>query len=149
MTWTDTIAWLGLLIGAIALVLTAYGIYDIRRQVHDLVELQGNLLCAELIPEVLEDFVTPTKIDLNPSATQKFLIVQRILHPKEYDAATGQRAIQRQGLWLANELVERGMARWKPNIDLAKVRTELAECAKDLSVARMKRFLGDRMEALF
>lgn len=149
MTWTDIVAWVSLAIGIVALLVTVYAILDVRNQVRRLVELHGNLLCAELVPEMVEPWVIPTKTKLDSNRLQKFLMVQRFLHPEEYDAETGQRTVQRQGLWLANELVERGMAVWKPHIDLAKVRSELAECARETNIGRLKGLFGDRIQNLF
>ena len=149
MTWMDIVAWFSLVLAIVALALTIYGIYDVRKQVRDLVELHGNMLCAELVPQIVRRFVVPTKIELDSAALQKFLMVQRTLFPKEYDEEQTQLTVNRQGLWLADHLVERGLAEWKPWVDLERVKTEIAKAASDTSSGRIKSLFGDRAQGLF
>jgi len=149
MSWTDIVAWAGLIIGVIALALTLYGIWDVRRQVREMLTLQGNLLCADLIYEVTNDFIVPTKIDLRASPMQKYLMVQRALFPKEYKEDEARAAVRRQGLWLANELCKKGMAEWKPTINHARVQAEIVDAEADTKAGRLRSLFGDKMEGLF
>jgi hypothetical protein len=142
MSWTEIVSWVGFVIGVIALALTVYAVYDARKMVRRALELQRNLSYTEALNQLVYDFVEQSAGSLEWTHLHKFVIFQRELEPTR-TLDSSQLAATYEALWVANELVTKGMASWRPDIDVDKVRDELKKWQNEKNNARMKLIFGD------
>jgi hypothetical protein len=142
----DFIGLAGLIVGIIALLVAIYGIRDVRDQVRLLVGLQRNLAFSTLLNKMVWRFVDPTK-DTSQETTvaemQQYTMLARVLEPnKALDLV--QEAASKDVLWLAQELVRRGHATWKPDMDESKIREIVKSWQSEKNSEALKSMFGKR-----
>jgi hypothetical protein len=120
----DFVGLAGLIVGLIALVVAIYGIRDVREQVKFLVTLERNRLYAKVIHSNVWRVVERTS-DVerfqSSSDMHEFTMVACALDPKQtLDSA--QDYANKETLVLAQDMVSRGLARWRDDIDENSVR---------------------------
>jgi hypothetical protein len=108
-----------LVVGIAALVVSVYAILDVRDQVRTMVALQRNLLWAKLLRNMVWRFVDPTEETREfgiSNEMHEFTMLVRALRPdKTLNEVQGY--ANNEVLTHARDLVARGLATWKPNMD--------------------------------
>jgi hypothetical protein len=140
MPWIDIAS---LVLALVALVAAVLGIWDVRKQVRELLTLQRNLLLAKTLNQVISDFVDSTGVNLRWDHLHQFCMVQEKLDSK-FTLDDAQSAALHEALSLANALVEKGMATWKPGVDENKAREELKKWQNAKNDARTSLILGKK-----
>lgn len=129
-------------------IVAIYAILDVRWRMRKLIELQRNAAWARVQNEMIWLFVDPTvpAYDLEISkALAEYSLFGRALNPQRTTADL-KGAAEREALTMADSLVRKGSATWKPNVDLVEVQKNLREWESQKDSARTalaakKRFL--------
>jgi hypothetical protein len=145
-TQMDFIALAGLIVGLAALGIAIYGIRDVREQVRLLIGLERNLAFSILLNKMVWRFVDPTK-DTSEQTTvaemQQYTMLARVLEPKQ-TLDSVQEAASKDVLWLAQELVRRGHATWKADMDEGKIREIVKSWQSEKNSEALKSMFGRR-----
>jgi|SRR5579859_222952 len=143
-THMDLVGLAGLIVGLIALVVATYGIRDVREQVKFLITLQRNVVFArELHVKALQ------LVDLDSDA-QRFQssemhglsMLARALDSKQ-TLESVQEYTNKESLMLAQDMVKRGLAKWRNDIDENRVSEVLREWQNDKNAAVLRKIFGD------
>ena len=108
-----------LIVGIVAMLVTVYAILDVRDQVRVMVALQRNLLWAKLVREMVWRFVEPTEETREfgiSNEMHEFTMLVRALEPKK-TLDEVQAYANNEVLTHVKEMVARGLATWKPDMD--------------------------------
>ncbi len=146
----DFVGLAGLIVGLAALGIAIYGIRDVREQVRLLVGLQRNLAFSTLLNKMAWRFVDPTK-DTSEERTvaemQQYTMLARVLEPKK-TLDSVQEAASKDVLWLAQELVSRGHATWKPDMDENKIREIVKSWQSEKNSEALQSMFGKRHRSI-
>lgn len=99
--------------------MSVYGIFDVRKQVRMLVELQRNLIFAKILREMVWRFVEPTEDTRQfgiSNEMHEFTMLVRALEPKK-TLDEVQAYANNEVLTHAKTMVARGLATYKPDMD--------------------------------
>ena len=140
--------WLGLagLVAAIAaLIVAVYGINDVRKQVRMLITLERNRAWVRLLHGLVwKRFVEPTEETANlvsAGEMHEFIMLVRTLdHTHSTDSA--QEYANNEMLAYANEMVERGLAKWREDLDVNRLREALKAWQKEKNTAALYGMFG-------
>jgi len=125
----DFVGLAGLLVALLALGISLWGIRDVREQVRRLVELERNRIFTRLLNDVVWEFVDPTDTRANVTHVkvmhESCMLTQALEPMQTTDSA--QTAALNEVLVLARNLVERGLAKWKPGMDVDVVTKTVRE----------------------
>jgi hypothetical protein len=146
----DFIGLAGLIVGLAALGIAIYGIRDVRDQVRLLVGLQRNLAFSTLLNKMVWRFVDPTK-DTSEERTvaemQQYTMLARVLEPKK-TLDSVQEAASKDVLSLAEVLVSRGHATWKPDMDESKIREIVKSWQSEKNAEALKSMFGKKHRSI-
>lgn len=147
----DFVGLAGLIVGLAALGIAIYGIRDVREQVRLLIGLQRNLTFSELLNKMVWRFVDPTK-DAAKQTTiaemQQYTMLATLLEPNK-SLNEVQDAASKDVLALAEALVSRGHATWKPDMDEHKIREILKSWQSEKNLEALKSMFGKRHGSIF
>ena len=124
--------------------LRSTGIKDVREQVKFLVTLERNRLFAKVLHTRVWRVVEPIS-DVerfqSPSDLHEFTMLACALDPKQtFESA--QDYANKETLVLAQDMVGRGLAKWRGNIDENRVGEILKEWQNDKNAAALKKIFG-------
>jgi len=139
----DFVGMAALIVGLIAIPLAIYGIRDVREQVKSLVMLERNLVFArELHMKALQ------LVELDNDAQRfrsgemhGFSMLARAIDSKQ-TLESVQEYTNKESLLLAQDLVSRGLAKWRDDIDESRVREVLRERQNDKNAAVLRKIFG-------
>jgi hypothetical protein len=139
---------LGLYLGILGIVITAaiaiYAILDARGQVKKSTELQRNIAYLRLKDDLMWMFVDPTD-GTYPSAIAKafheFDLFAKALNPNVKSEVLKE-AVENEALEFAAELVNKGTAVWKEELNLDAVNEKLSKWRADKNKVRAARLLS-------
>jgi hypothetical protein len=112
-----------LIAGIVAVLAALYGIFDVREQIRTLIALERNMLWAKLLRHLVWRFVDPTEETQQfgtSNEMHEFTMLVRALEPNK-TLTEVQDAANNEILQHAKELVARGRATWKPEMDEAVI----------------------------
>src|SRR5271169_3107350 len=140
----DFVGLVGLIVGLIALVVAIYGIRDVREQVKFLVTLERNLVFArELHTKALQLVELDTDAHRFQSSEMHGLsMLARALDSKQ-TLESVQEYTNKESLLLAQDMVRRGLAKWRDDIDENSVSEMLREWQNDKNKAVLRKIFGD------
>ena len=149
-TCMDFIGLAGLIVGLGALGIAFYGIRDVRDQVRLLIGLQRNLAFSVLLNKMVWRFVDPTKHTSEQTTIaemQQYTMLARVLEPnKTLDSV--QEAASKDVLFLAEMMVSRGHATWKPGMDENKIREIVKSWQGEKNSEALKSMFGKRHKSI-
>ena len=134
----------GLIVGLIALFVAIYGIRDVRDQVKFLVTLERNRLFSNVIHA---QALRPVNLDSDAERFQSsemhgLSMLARAVDPNQ-TLDSLQEFTNNESLTLAQEMVNRGLGKWRDDIDENKVSEILREWRNDKNAARLRKIFGD------
>jgi hypothetical protein len=140
----DFVGLAGLIVGLIALGVVIYGIWDVREQVKFLVTLERNRVFAKVIHTMVWRVVERT-VDVerfeSSSDMHEFTMLARALDSKQ-TLNSAQEYANKETLALAKEMVNRGLAKWRDDIDENKVSEILKDRQNDKNAAALRKIFG-------
>jgi len=140
----DFIAVAGLAVALIALLVATYGILDVRKQVRFLVTLERDRAYAKVLYGLVWRVVDPTEDTrrfLSSADMQEFATIVEALDPKwSFDSVL--KYANNEILLLAKDLVDHGIAIWKPGIDENSVLEILIRWQNEKNASSLKRIFG-------
>jgi hypothetical protein len=146
----DFVGLAGLIVGLAALGIAIYGIRDVREQVRLLIGLQRNLAFSTLLNKMVWRFVEPTK-DASQETTvaemQQYTMLVGLLEPNK-TLNSVQDAASKDVLSLAEVLVSRGHATWKPGMDENKIREIVKSWQNEKNSEALKSMFGKRHRSI-
>ena len=146
----DFIGLAGLIVGIAALIVAICGIRDVRDQVRLLVELQRNLAFSKVLHKMVWRFVDPTKeteAQRGIGEMQQYTMLARVTEPdKTLDSV--QESASKEVLSLAKEMVSRGVATWKPDVDEDVVREMVKSWQSEKNSELLKSIFGKRLGSI-
>ena len=145
------LALLGLLTGVVAIVLTVYAIWDVRKQVRDLIALERKRAFTRVRNDMVWLFIDPTPRAHTPEIAkglEEFAVLSQILYPEHTPELTNN-AVNNDSLMFASRLVENGYATWKPGWDMAKVKKALHDWQSSINADRVANIFGDKEREKF
>jgi hypothetical protein len=148
-THVDLIGVAGLVVGLIALGFAIFGIRDVRKLMRDLILLERNRTWAKVLHNTVYRVVDPTEetAQFQSSADMhEFTMLVRALQEMSMDDA--QAYANNEVLSLAREMVNQGIAKWKPHIDEKTVEAHVQGWQSDKNVAVLKNMFGERHTSL-
>jgi hypothetical protein len=144
MDHVDLIGLAGLLVGLIALFVAVYGIRDVREQVKFLVTLERNLVFArEVRTEALQLVeLVDGAARFQSSEMHGLSMLARAIDPKQ-TLESVQEYTNKESLMLAQDIVNRGLAKWCSHIDGNRVSEVLRAWQNDKNAAALRKIFGD------
>lgn len=145
--------WLGLagLLAAIAaLIVAIYGIRDVREQVRMLITIERNRAWIRILHTLARRFVDPseemTALE-SRGEMHDYLMLACHLDPKlTIDSA--QEAANKELLGYAREMVERGLAKWREDLNEKKVLEVLREWQSERNAEALENMFGQSHQSL-
>jgi hypothetical protein len=148
----DFVGLAGLIVGLAALFVAIYGIRDVRNQVRLLVELQRDLAFSRVLQRMVWRFVDPTKDASEAQAgleeMQQFTMLARATEP-DMTLDSVQESASKEVLSMAKEMVSRGLATWKPNMDEDAIREIVKSWQSEKNSELLKRMFGKKRGSIF
>jgi len=140
----DLVGLAGLIVGLIALFVAIYGIRDVREQIKFLVTLERNRLFSNVIHTQALRLV---KLDSDAERFQSnemhgLSMLARAVDPKQ-TLDSVQEFTNNESLTLAQEMVNRGLGKWRDDIDENNVSEVLREWRNDKNAARLRKIFGE------
>jgi hypothetical protein len=142
-THFDLVGLAGLVVGLVALLVAVYGIRDVREQVKFLVTLERNRVFAkELHTKALQlvELISDAQ-RFQSSEMHGLSMLARAIDSKQ-TLESVQEFTNKESLTLAQDMVSRGLAKWRDDIDENKVSEVLREWQKDKNVAALRKIFG-------
>ena len=144
MEHIDWIGLAGLVVALIALGVAVYGVLDVRKQVRFLVTLERNNVYAKALHTRVWRLVESVG-DAEPLQASgdmhAFTMLARALDPKQ-TLETAQEYANKETMVLARQMVSRGLAKWRAEIDANKVNEVLKALQNDKNAAALRKILG-------
>ncbi len=139
----DFVGLAGLVVGLVALLVAVYGIRDVRVQVRFLVMLERNVVFArELHMKALQLVELDSDAQRFRSSEMHGLsMLARAIDSKQ-TLESVQEYTNKESLLLAQDMVSRGLAKWRDDIDERQVRGVLTEWQNDKNAAVLRKIFG-------
>jgi hypothetical protein len=139
----DLVGLAGLVVALVALLVAVYGIRDVREQVKFLVTLERNLVFArELHIKALQLVELDSDSQrFRSSEMHELSMLARAVDSKQ-TLESVQEYTNKESLMLAQDMVKRGLAKWRDDIDEDRVRQVLREWQKDKNAAVLRKIFG-------
>jgi hypothetical protein len=115
----------GLVVAVLALIISVGGILDVRKQVREMLAMQRDLTFAKLSREMVWRFLDPVEMEsqeYKKYEVHEYIMLARKLEP-HLTLDSLQEAAYKEILSMAKDMVGRGIATWKPDIDENVVQT--------------------------
>jgi hypothetical protein len=139
----DLLGLAGLIVGLISLWVAIYGIRDVREQVKFLVTLERNLVFArELHTRSLQFVELDSAAERLQSGEMHGLSMLARAVDSKQTLESVQEYTNKESLMLAQDMVNRGLAKWRDHIDENRVREVLREWQKDKNAAVLRKIFG-------
>ena len=136
----------GLVVGIAALVIAIFGIKDVRDRVRFLITLERNRAWSRILHSLTWRLVERTE-DLErfqlPSEMHEFTMLVRAIEPSQTMDSVQEYA-NNEVLRFARDLVSRGLAKWRPDIDENSVEELLRGWQSEKNAAVLSGMFGDR-----
>lgn len=143
MEHIDLLGLAGLIVGLISLWVAIYGIRDVREQVKFLVTLERNLVFArELHTRSLQFVELDSAAERLQSGEMHGLSMLARAVDSKQTLESVQEYTNKESLMLAQDMVNRGLAKWRDHIDENRVREVLREWQKDKNAAVLRKIFG-------
>jgi malate synthase len=140
---------IGLVVAIAALWVAAYGIRDVREQVHMLLTTERNRAYTKILHKLVWEFVDPTEKALSAEIAQmmqEFTLLARAVDPTmSLDDAQVQ--ANNETITYAQMLVDGGYGTWKPDTDPDKVRSVLASYQAGKNEAIVAKMFGRKLKS--
>lgn len=148
-THQDWLGLAGLIAALIALGVAIFGIKDVRKLVRDLIKLERNRVWTRVLHGDALKFVEPLTETAARSdgGMHEFIMLVRALEP-ELSLDDAQNYANHEVLCLAQEMVTRGMAKWRPNIDEDAVKSMIDSWQADKNTAILRNMFSDNLTTL-
>lgn len=139
----DWIGLLGLVFGLAALLVAIYGIRDVREQVKYLVTLERNRLYARVIHKMSRRFLQPDEQNREAylGEMHEFTMLARALDSNQTVEST-QEFASKESLASAEEMVRRGLGKWREDVDENRVNEVLKDWQNDKNAAVLRKIFG-------
>jgi len=143
----DLVGLAGLVVALFALLVAVYGIWDVREQVKSLVTLERNRVYARVTHKMSRRFLQRIGDDdddgreASLSDMHEFTMLVRALDSKQ-TVESAQEFASKESLASAQEMVRRGLAKWRDDLDENNVNEVLREWQNDKNVAALRKILG-------
>jgi len=142
----DFVGLAGLVVGIAALIIAIFGIRDVRDQVRFLITLERNRAWSRILHSWVWRLVERTE-ELErfqlPSEMHEFTMLVRALEPSRTMDSVQEYA-NNEVLAFARDLVSRGLAKWRPDIDENSVEELLRRWQSEKNAAVLSGIFGDR-----
>ncbi len=146
----DFVGLAGLVTGLAALIIAIFGIKDVRDQVRFLITLERNRVWSRILHSLVWRVVERTE-DLErfqlPSEMHEFTMLVRALEPSQTMDSVQEYA-NNEVLAFSRELVSRGLATWRPDIDENNVEELLRGWQSEKNAAVLSGMFRDRYAPL-
>jgi hypothetical protein len=142
-THMDLVGLAGIVVGLIALGVAIFGIRDVREQVKSLVTLERNIVFArELHMKALQLVELDSDAQRLKSGEMHGLsmLARAIDSTQTLDSV--QEYTNKESLLLAQDMVNRGFAKWHDDIDANRVSEVLREWQNDKNAAVLRKIFG-------
>ena len=139
----DLVGLAGLVVALIALLVAVYGIRDVREQVKFLVTLERNLVYArEIHIKALQmvELVNDAQ-RFQSSEMHGLSMLARAVDSKQ-TLESVQEYTNKESLMLAQDMVRRGLAKWRDDFDESKVSEVLKKWQNDKNAAALRKIFG-------
>jgi hypothetical protein len=140
----DLVGLAGLVAALVALGVAVFGIRDVREQVKFLVTLERNLVFAEelRIKSLQMVELVGGAERFQSSEMHGLSMLARAVDSKQ-TLDSVQEFTNKESLMLAQEMVRRGLAKWREDMDESKVSEVLREWQNDKNAAVLRKIFGD------
>jgi len=136
---------IGVVISIAALVVAIWALFDVRKHVKDLLNLEYRRSYAKVLNDMAWMFLESTDKGYPKDIAkglEDFSLLSHSLDP-EKDEETPKLTVEREALVMAEKLVQVGAAKWQPDFDLEKVKKALREWQNQKNKVRLLRVLGE------
>lgn len=142
-THLDLVGMAGLVVGLVALLVAIYGVRDVREQVKLLVTLERNVMFArELHHKALQLVKLPEDAQgFQSNEMHGLSMLARAIDSKQTLESVLEYT-NKEAVLLAQDMVHRGLASWRDNIDESRVNDVLRDWQKDKNAATLQKIFG-------
>jgi hypothetical protein len=132
-----------LVVALVALFVAVFGIWDVRKQVTFLVTLERNVVFArELHAKALQLLeLVDGAARFQSSEMHGLSMLARAIDPKQ-TLETVQEYTNKESLTLAQDMVSRGLAKWRDHIDGDRVSEVLKDWQNDKNAVALRKIFG-------
>jgi hypothetical protein len=142
------VGWVALLIAVIGVAVSLWAIWDVRKQVKELITLDRKLLYTRLRNDLVWQFVEPIQ-SVHPKEIAKgleeFAVISQALNPA-HTAEVTKHAVENETLVFAKKLVDSGYAQFKPEWDEKKIREMIRSWQNSINANRVAEILGEQQD---
>jgi len=121
------------------------GVFDVRKQVKDLIELEYRRSYAKVLNDMAWMFLESTDKGYPvgiAKGLEDFSLLSHTLNPGRNEE-TPKLTVEREALVMADKLVQVGAAKWQPDFDMEKVRKALHDWQNQKNKVRLLRMIGE------